>query len=948
VLVCENMPAAARRVYIWILLLVPAALLAVPEPGRAASYPPQLRFRSVSTDRVSVYFHQGFEAMARQAASMATQILAGHEERYGQKVGRVRIVLVDASDDPNGFASPLPYPFVTIHAVAPDGTDDFGNHEGWLRLVLTHELAHVVHLEEAHGIWRLGRDLMGRAPFLFPNSFAMSWMIEGLATYEETELTAFGRGTNPDSLMVVRMAALEGRFPKEDQAIYGLEAWPGGQAPYLFGEAFLRRLTEQAGDDTIPRLGRQHSVQFPPFLDGRTVGRVTGSGLHAQWRAWGEELAREARPEAGAREAEGLTPSAPITSRGIRQLGARLSPDGRWVAYTSDTLTRFPQIRLVRPDGSGDHRLVLRNGGSGLAWSPDGRTVVYSEAQVHHTFAVFSDLSAVDVESGRVRRLTRGMRAVDPDVSPDGRRVVFARRMGDRSELFTVDREGREPTALTTSVPGVEWSGPRFSPRGDFVVAARLLPGGWLDLVRVDLETRRVESLTHDRAKDVEPAFTPDGSWVVFRSDRDGTSNLYALRLSDRRVVRVTSVRGGAFQPSVSPDGSSVVYSDYSARGYDVVRAPLDLASAPPADAYVDTRPDPRPDPPPATGPAKPYRPGAMLLPRFWSPWLETGDAEDRVGVATGSSDALLRHVWGAQATWGTKSERVNASGFYLYDRFRTTLLATGQDQTDVYDEGLLRTLKVNLQASLPLRRTVRSLQSLAVTYRWERQEVIGSADPAGRLDLGGIETALAWSSARTYPYSISPTEGARVRVAWLRELPTLGSDLSLDKLSLDARLYHRLFGERDVLALKLGGGTTWGEPGFSASYAVGGYPDASLFDIVRTNNAVLRGYPQNAFTGRRFATVNVEYRFPLFDPQRGWRSLPVFLRHFHGTAFVDAANAWSGAFHADDVKTAVGASIGVDTAIGYALPLTAEVSVAHGFDVRGETKVYLRLGLAF
>ena len=110
--------------------------------------------------------------------------------------------------------------------MAPDGTDDFGNHEGWLRLVLTHELAHTVHLEEARGLWGFGRKLFGRAPFLFPNSLAMSWMIEGLATYEETELTAFGRGRNPDSQMVLRMAALEGRFPKEDQAIYALDAWP--------------------------------------------------------------------------------------------------------------------------------------------------------------------------------------------------------------------------------------------------------------------------------------------------------------------------------------------------------------------------------------------------------------------------------------------------------------------------------------------------------------------------------------------------------------------------------------------------------------------------------------------------------------------------------------------------------------------------------------------------
>jgi Tol biopolymer transport system component len=939
------MPGAARRA----LLLTALPLLAVLAASRAdaAFYPPEYHFRTISTDRVSVHFHQGFETMARQAASLATEILAGHEARYGVKLRHVHVVIVDADDSPNGFSSPLPFPLVTIRPAAPDGTDEFGNYEGWLRLVLTHELAHTVHLEEARGIWRLGRNVFGRAPFLFPNTLAMSWMIEGLATYEETRGTAFGRGRDSDSRMVLRMAAVEGRFPKEDQAIYALDEWPSGEAPYLFGEAFLRRLSEQAGEHALPSLARQHAVQFPPFLDGRTMGKVTGTGLHGQWRAWAEQAADSFERDAAERRAAGLTASRAVTGRGISQVSPRFSPDGAWVAYGSRTLTRFPEVRVARPDGTEDRRVALRNGGSGLGWTPDGRHLVYAELQVHRTFSLFGDLSVADVATGKVRRLTRGVRALDPDVSPDGRTVVFARKRGDRSELFTIGLDGGELRAITASAEGVEWSGPRWSPRGDAIVAARYLPGGWLDVVRVDPATGAVEPLTHDRAKDVEPTWTPDGEAVVFRSDRDGVSNLYRLRLADRSVSRVTNVLGGAFQPSVSPDGRSVAYSSYSSRGYDVQVAPLapEAAAAPP---FHDALPEPRPDPLPATSPAKPYRPGSMLLPRFWSPWVELGDTEDRIGLATGGSDALFRHVWAARATYGTQSERVDASAFYAYDRFRPTFVVSGQDTTDVYSNGELRTQQLDLQAALPLRRTVRSLQTVSLTWRRERQQVVGSDRPEDRLDLSGLETAWTLSSARSFPYSISPSEGNRLQVAWLHEAKGLGSELALDKLTADARLYQRVFGERDVLALRAGAGTTYGEESFERSFAVGGFPDASLLDIVRTNNAVLRGYPDNAFSGRRYAVFNAEYRFPLYSPQRGWQSFPLFLRHFHGAVFFDAANAWTGPFRAGDVKTAAGASLGLDSAIGFALPLTAELTVARGFDAQGETKVYFRFGLAF
>ena len=938
---------AGRQGFVLAAVLL-LAIIVPQAPLAAASYPPHYRFRTVSNDRISVHFHDPLEPMARQAASIASEILERHERRYGLRVGRVQLVLVDVDDQPNGFASPLPFPLVNLRTVAPDGTDGFGNHEGWLRLVLAHELAHVVHLEEASGPWLLGRKLFGRAPFLFPNSFAMSWMIEGLATYEETELTAFGRGRNPDSRMVLRMAALEGRFPKPDQAIYAFDAWPGGQVAYLFGEALLRRVSAATGKDALPRLARQHAGQLPPWLDGRTLREVTGTGLDDQWTAFAEAATAAFANEAEARTRSGLTESRPLTSRGIRQASPRFSPDGSAVAYTSQTLTRFPEIRLVRTDGSGDRRFRLRNGGSGLAWTPDGRSLVFSELQVHGTYSVFGDLSLATLEGGKLRRLTRGARAYDPDVSPDGRSIVFARKLGDRSELSLVGIDGQGPRTLTVSPPGVEWSGPHWSPTGAAIVATRLLPGGWLDLVLVDPTTGAVEQLTHDRAKDIDPSWTPDGEAVVFCSDRDGVSNLYALRLADRSIVRVTNVLGGAFQPSVAPDGRSVVYAEYSSRGYDLRIAPLELAGAQPAAAFVDDHPAPRPDPAPAVAPARPYRAFSMLWPRFWTPWLELDEDDSRIGLATGGSDALFRHAWGARATYGSGSERINWSGFYLYDRFRPTLTVSGQDTTSGSGEARSRSRQLNLQASLPLRRTIRQIQTLSLAWRREREQLLDSLDPAERMDLGGLQTAWTLSSARSFPMSISPSEGARLRVAWLHEAEWLGGELTLDKAIVDARAYQRIFGARDVLALRASAGSTWGEPQFQRSFAVGGYPDASLFDIVRTNEAVLRGYPDNAFSGRRYAAFNAEYRFPLFSPQRGFRSLPLFLRHFRGSLFFDAAHAWSGRFELADVKTAAGAALGLDSAIGYTLPLRAELSVAHGFERFGDTRVYFKFGFAF
>lgn len=938
-------PLSHRLVGAGILAVLMAA---VPVDAPAASFPPHLHFRSVSTDRVTVHYHQGLEAMARRTAALATEILAAHERRYGVGAGRVQIVLADVDDDANGFASPLPYPLVHLRAVAPHGNDELGNYDDWLRVLLSHELAHIVHLGEAHGLVRAARHVVGRAPFLFPNATSPTWIVEGLATYEETEMTPFGRGRNPDSIMVLRMAALEDDFPGEDRPVSALDRWPDGQASYLFGEAFFDDLRDRYGEDTLPELARVHSGRLIPFLDEMTARKVTGATFHALWKDW-EARARAAfGEEAEPRRTRGLTASTPLTRAGVRQMSPRFSPDGTRIAYTSRVLTRFREIRLMRPDGSGDRAVTRRNGGTALSWTPDGETLVYDEPEQYRVFAQYSDLRAVDVAHGRVRRLTHGARAKDPDVSPDGRRVVFVRQLLGRSELATVGLDGADLREITRSEAGVQWSGPRWSPQGDTIAASRWRPGGWLDVVLVDPATGAVTALTDDRAKDVEPAWSPDGGWVLFRSDRDGVSNVHALRLADRTLFRVTNVLGGAFTPDVSPAGNRLAFADYSARGYDLRLMDLDLSALVSAEPFVDPYPAGVAAPPPADARDRPYRPFALLWPRFWSPSIDRASGETRLGVATAGSDPLFRHAYLLNLYRGLQTERFGVYGLYRYDRFWPTLLATVEDKYEPSTAGsLLHTQELNLSATVPVQRSVRSAQNVSLAWRRSRRTRERTSSPRA-LDLGGLEAAWSLGTVQQYPYSISPVDGARLRVAYLKEDPAFGSDVSLGKLYADARAYVRLGVPGDALALRVGGGTTFGERGFTDSYTVGGFPNGSLRDVVATNPSVLRGYADDAFSGRRVLHANAEYRVPLGHPQHGWRSLPVFLRHLHATAFADVAQAWSDRFRWSEMKTGVGFALGADLSVSPGLPLTATVGLARGVSEKGDTQVYFRTGLAF
>src|SRR5262245_50521715 len=127
---------SGRRAAAGMLLL----LALPPSPARAATrYDPRLTFRTISTARFDIHFHQGEEALARRLARIAEDVATQLARELGRPAGRVHVVVVAQGDLSNGWATPVPYNLIEITAVPPPGGSTIGNTEDWLRLVFSHE-----------------------------------------------------------------------------------------------------------------------------------------------------------------------------------------------------------------------------------------------------------------------------------------------------------------------------------------------------------------------------------------------------------------------------------------------------------------------------------------------------------------------------------------------------------------------------------------------------------------------------------------------------------------------------------------------------------------------------------------------------------------------------------------------------------------------------------------
>ena len=66
--------------------------------------------------------------------------------------------------------------------------------------------------------------------------------------------------------------------------------------------------------------------------------------------------------------------------------------------------------------------------------------------------------------------------------------------------------------------------------------------------------------MTDNQAYDAECAFSPDGKWIVFTSNRTGDLDIYVMRPDGTGVVRLTHTPGYDGGPFFSPDGKRLVY----------------------------------------------------------------------------------------------------------------------------------------------------------------------------------------------------------------------------------------------------------------------------------------------------------------------------------------------------------------------------------------------------
>jgi len=236
------------------------------------------------------------------------------------------------------------------------------------------------------------------------------------------------------------------------------------------------------------------------------------------------------------------------------------SPEGNQIAFAWDGNAGLNTHIYVKLVGTGS-ALQLTKGTRrewSPVWSPDGREIAF-ERESGSGAAIY----IVPALGGAERKLAEVSVQGRLDWSPDGKYLAVPDRPrpAEAQSIFLVATEGGEKKQLTTpSGVFMEDSVPRFSPDGQTLAFIRGTSYLANDAYTQPVDGGEPRRVTSDERRVESVAWTPDGSRIVFSTDRSGMFQLYMVPASGGTRREVPGAGSDARGIAVSVRGHRLAY----------------------------------------------------------------------------------------------------------------------------------------------------------------------------------------------------------------------------------------------------------------------------------------------------------------------------------------------------------------------------------------------------